>query len=267
MKKLLFLIVFCVMFLSSCVSLGTYRDVLSDVEKKKTECEDLKKTIDEQKSALNKIEKRSMFFLDELLVNLSLLGKDEEALHILQEFQKDFPSLAYFHKSEMRDLEHKIQIKKAKEERLKLSAEQRLKETHDEIAGITWYYDTDQPKNPRRIYLYIGKKADKKWLRFKIEYASSWWLYINKCTFKIDDAIETLSISLNEVTRDVSYDATIYEIIDLKVTDSVYELVSKIAHSERTLLRCHGENDLFDREITKEEKQSLRTVLEAYKKL
>lgn len=262
MKKLLFLSFLTILFFSSCASTheneGNNTKAISEEISKR---ENLEKELD-------KIAQRTYYFLDIIISNYELAEDFESAVEVLKNFKKDFPNLfPSYEEYKIRDFEQKLKLKNEKAERLKLPAEKRITKRYDEISGITWYEDPDQPRVSNRVYLYIGKKGNEKWLRFVIEYSASKWLFINKYTFKIDDEIETITPDFNEIKRDVLFAEHIYETLDCNAKRSIYRIASKIANSKRTLLRYHGEQHISDRELTKEEIQSLKTILEAYEKL
>lgn len=261
MKKLLFLSFFTVLFFS-CVS--TYE---SEDQNKKALAEEIRKRENLEKQ-FEEIVERTYYFLDIIISKYELTEDFERALEVLKNFKKDFPTLFPGSKEyKISDFEQKLKLKNEKAERLKLPAEERLTKRYDEITGITWYRDTDQPRYSDVVYMYIGKKGNEKWLRFVIEYGASKWLFINKYTFKIDDETETITPEFNEVKRDVFSSGSIYETFDRLAKGYIYTIASKIANSKRTLLRYHGEQHISDRELTKEEIQSLKTILEAYEKL
>ncbi len=271
MKKLIFLILTGLILISSCVSSYNYRhekvmrkEAENNLNKTTEELSETKTKLVKTKEQLHKLKRKTSYILQTLVFKLEDENRHEDALELITDLKKDFPDII---SQSIEDLKEKIKIKKEKEARLKKPATERLKKEYDEIEGITWLSDIDQPTGSDILYIYIGQKAGKKWLRFRIEYSADSWLFIKKYTFKIDDSLETLYAPSDKIKREVGYASRIYETLDILAEGSTYSLIKKIANSKRTLLRHHGDKNISDREISKEEKQSLKTVLEAYEKL
>src|SRR5690554_2505874 len=106
--------------------------------------------------------------------------------------------------------EKKISAEKEKQEKEKFEKERlanstkKLRTKYDDIKDITWYYDKGTPvySDNNNLHLYMGKsKEGSPWLRFKIQYTSDSWLFIENYTIKTDNQSYTISTSDRKSTR------------------------------------------------------------------
>ena len=140
-----------------------------------------------------------------------------------------------------------------------------LRQSRDEVEGITWYaHKSSPPGNSRSaIQAYIGTKNNAPWLRLKITYSAEDWLFVEGYTFNIDGKNETLELSYSDRKSDNSGGST-WEWSDLMVDAKLFQMLDRIAQSERTILRYRGKQYYKDRDVTPVEKQAIREVLQAY---
>ena len=147
-------------------------------------------------------------------------------------------------------------------------ATQGLRKRVDDIEKTTWFEAKETPKtlDQNSFHIYIGlKDGVAPWLRMRIQYSGEDWLFVQGCKVKADDSV--YSIPISEVKRDNNMEG-VYEWIDNPVDQEGFSLVGAIARSKQTKLRLVGANDhANDREITKQEKEAISLVLEAFKGL
>ena len=181
---------------------------------------------------------------------------------------------------EKSDLEiNKIALakKKAEEERQKkekirlAQATKKMRKEHDDIKGITWYYDKSSPRyvNSRtNFYAYIGKVENGyPWLRLVIQYVADDWLFIEKYIVKVDGKVyEVEENSYGEIKTD-NGGGDIWEWLDRKAGSKEFEIIKAVAYGKDVKIRFVGKKYHKDRAITNKEKLALKNVLAAHEAL
>lgn len=261
-------IVFGLLLLVSCgIPQEEFDKVLAENDKLKKEIEELK------------------FGPDKLLAKVNLLITDSDFESAKKEIQlliEKHPTSnqAFKAKELLPVIEKGILDKKENEERKQkekeifekerlANATKKLKSNYDDIKGITWYYDKGTPKynNYNSFHLYMGKNdGGLPWLRLKIQYASSDWLFIENYVIKTDKGSHTISTSRGEVERD-NGSGGIWEWYDVSLTDELYYIIKDIINSKNVKIRHNGSQYYKDRVISEKEKQGIRNVLDAYEAL
>lgn len=140
-----------------------------------------------------------------------------------------------------------------------------LRREEDRVEGVTWYKHPNQPKylNSRSTaYLYIGKRGavGRPWLRMKVQYASSDWLFVKRVTAWHDGIKEPL-ISGN-FERDNN--STIWEWMDVSPDDYQVAILRSLANAEEAILRFEGRQYRKDVNLSAGDKKAIREVLRAY---
>ncbi|WP_152599623.1 hypothetical protein [Hoeflea sp. BAL378] len=141
----------------------------------------------------------------------------------------------------------------------------RLRVKEDKVEGVTWFKHPNEPKylNSRStVYLYIGRKGKSgtPWLRMKIQYTSTDWLFVENVKAWYDGAKETLFVGRFE--RDNN--TTIWEWVDISPKSDQIELLRSIAKSKESILRFEGNQYHRDVKLSAGDKAAIRDVLEAY---
>ncbi len=136
----------------------------------------------------------------------------------------------------------------------------------DDIKGITWYYDKSTPKydNTNNIHLYIGQeKTGNPWLRLRIRYSSSDWLFIESYNIKADSSVFTISTSYGDVERDNS-SGSIWEWYDSNVDNNILVIVNSLIDAKNVKIRYNGQKYYNEKTVSQKEKRALKNVLDAY---
>jgi hypothetical protein len=204
----------------------------------------------------------------------------DSALGILQELQQKYPTfrpdevsvavkdfaLAKVEYQKEQEKEKQVQEEKnrVQEEERKIAfakAMRNLVKSRDEIEDIDWYIPRIEPC--REIHAYIGKKNDTVWLRFRMAYCASDWLFVHSAVFKVDGEKYELHYGiLDDWER--KYSSSVQEWKDVVVDAYIWNIINKIADSEKTLMRYEGQQSSSDREISTAEKLALKDVILAY---
>jgi hypothetical protein len=145
-------------------------------------------------------------------------------------------------------------------------AKRKMRIKYDDVQDITWYYYKSTPirNNNKNIHIYFGKVKDKiPYLRLKITYSASKWLFIESYDIKTDDDTYNIQASFNEVERDNDYNG-IWEWYDTTVDDKTIDIINSIISSKNSKIRYHGRQYIFDRIISNSEKNAMKNSLDAY---
>jgi hypothetical protein len=131
----------------------------------------------------------------------------------------------------------------------------------DEFEGTTFYTDKRAPfyTNVNFVYPYIGEKNGNYWLRFRMQYTSSKWLFINKAIFLVDGAKFELT---GRWERD--NDTRIWEWSDIQAGSRELLLLNAIANSKSAKVRYIGSQYRDDRTITSKEKSVIKRTIDVY---
>lgn len=151
-------------------------------------------------------------------------------------------------------------------ERAMAQATRNLTKSTDEMREIDWFYDKSTPRtnNTRNVHAYIGKKGSNVWLRFKMSYNANDWLFVESVAFKVDGEDFSLNYGLfDDWDRDNS-GGGIWEWKDVSMNRRTWDLIRKIADSEKTMMRYNGRQYYADREVSSQEKQALKNIILAY---
>lgn len=141
----------------------------------------------------------------------------------------------------------------------------RMRVEHDDMLGITWYYEITSPRflNTSAVFLYIGDNGQDYWLRFRVQYSGQDWLFIANLLFRTDGALHEVGTPYNTVKREVGY-GYVCEWYDCAIDDSILEIARALAEADDAKMRYQGQNHYLDRRISSTEKRALRSLLEAY---
>lgn len=135
---------------------------------------------------------------------------------------------------------------------------------YDLIEDINWYYDplTVSYTNQESMHLYIGKKGQDYWLRFRIQYAGEIPLSILGYTVFTDKKQYTFSPS-GEVKKGKN-EEMYWEWFDQKYDQNLHEMVEDVLFSKRAELVLIGKGVNHKRLISTKEKIAMRRILRAY---
>lgn len=145
----------------------------------------------------------------------------------------------------------------------RLAAVNVMNTSEDRIEGITWYKHPNQPRylNSRSTaYFYIGKRSGQSWLRMKVQYTASDWLFVNKVTAWHDGIKEPL-IS-GRFDRDSN--SSIWEWVDTTPDGYQIEVMRSLSEATEAILRFEGDQYHKDVTLSSGDKRAIRETLAAY---
>lgn len=140
-----------------------------------------------------------------------------------------------------------------------------LRLSHDKLEDIFFLSPRDEysSNNSDALALmpYVGVRGSEAWLRFKVYYKSSSWLFVGRFLVKADDfRREFKSVKFD---RDHS-SGSIWEWYDRPALSSDIELLGKVVGSDDAVVRFYGSKYYADRVITSKQKEKIGSVLSVY---
>lgn len=142
----------------------------------------------------------------------------------------------------------------------------KLRRKEDKIEGVTFFEHPNQPKylNTRStVYLYIGKRGEngRPWLRMKVVYTSSDWLFVQKVQAWHDGIKEPFASG----RFDRDNNTKIWEWQDVEPTDLQLVILESMANAKEAVFRFEGQQYRKDITLSAGDKKAIREVLEAYR--
>ncbi len=139
----------------------------------------------------------------------------------------------------------------------------------DVANDITTYFDKTSPRynNENGFYLTFkkdGKSGQPSDLKLKIQYTSIQPLYIQSYQFQADDYNYRLIPSKVELDHNSSQS---WEWCEVPLNSELYRLVNRIISSNTTIIRFVGRGNYTEKEVSNQQKDALKNVLDAYKSM
>ena len=289
-RNILLILALCLL-LFGCVN-SEDQKLKADYEAVKAENESLKSQVSSLEIKLDELENGA----ERLLAKAKLLfeeGDYDQSVSIFDKLIETHPeskeaktAKSYLSKIEVIKKEEKAEAlrkekaRKAEEARKEKADEARLKKSlksmmvrKDKVEGITWYtpykslvwhqYIKSYGGTEAPISLYIGKRSTP-WLRMKLYYESSDWLFCKKAIAFVDGA--KLDLTYNTFEIDNS-SGDIWEWSDVTPTDWDLTVIERIINSKEAIIRFYGNQYYNDRVVKKRHKQALQDALDAFKLL
>jgi len=147
---------------------------------------------------------------------------------------------------------------------LKKSAYEKLSARYDKQDKILWYRDVSSPgfESIPAFYLYLGKREDKLWMRLRVQYSGTEYLFLNQ--FLVDTDSGGYTFTPKEQVQRNHGEKMVWEWMDEAFTPDMYNMFYDIAHSEKAVIRFMGSGTFEERELTTKEKVALQNVLRVY---
>lgn len=143
-----------------------------------------------------------------------------------------------------------------------------MKQNKDEMRELIFYTDKSTPWDSRRngfdAYI-VATKEDKPELRLEICYESNAnWLFIRNYIIKADDQIFKIPISSPKLINRDNANGWIWEWYDTPVNADTYQIIKAVIASNKTVIRCVGDQYYDEITVSKRWKIALQNVLDAY---
>ena len=279
MKRLV--LVFCAAsVLVGCVSKSDYDAKVNEIKALQASLDETKRELEEIKFGPSRMYQQAKSELDkgafDAAINSAktLLDKHPASSEAKQATQLIAAAKASIEKQEAakRQAEERAkreaEAKKRAEEQRIANALHNMRKKHDEVEGVTWYYDKSSPHylNDRSDFqLYIGhKEKGAPWMWMRIQYVADSWLFIKRFIFLVDGKnFEIEPPQFNGVERD-NGGRKIWEWYGVAAEGKHLEIAKAVAESKKAILRYEGRQYRKDREITAQEKRAIKNVLSAH---
>lgn len=143
-----------------------------------------------------------------------------------------------------------------------------MKQNKDEMRELIFYTDKSTSWDTRRngfdAYI-VTAKEDKPELRFEICCESNVdWIYINNYIIKADDKIFNIPVSVPERMHHDNSNYWLWEWYDAPVDVDTYQIIKAVIASDKTVIRCVGNQHYTEITVSKRWKTALQNVLDAY---
>jgi hypothetical protein len=208
-------------------------------------------------------------------MKISYENKDfQTCKDLYSEMTKRHPeSKLYLEVKQIYDKIIKLEKEKAEKERLlaekeklkKLTALKKLKKNYDDVSGITWYtnpYFTHY-ESENLMSIYIGHNSSSTWLRLKMSYYGSDWIFFERAYLSYDG--NTKEIFFNEYVdkKTENSGGGVWEWIDIIVPSELEEYLKDFAQSKNAKMRLSGKYSRT-RQLTWKERQGIIDILSGY---
>lgn len=146
-----------------------------------------------------------------------------------------------------------------------------MRKTVDEMKGVTFYYD---PNNPRYInqrsglFYYIAHRPGlSPLLRVRAIYTGSEWVFFRTIFVKVDDEVFRFYVNYFDVERDNDYEG-VWEWIDVPADGDWQRLANRLkAGAKNVRIRFEGSQYYRERTMSAADITAVRRVLDAYEYL
>ncbi len=240
----------------------------SDMEKLKTEKTDILGKSKSMTAGPAEIQRKAQKLLDAARADFRD-GRYPAAREKLTALIEQYPALETA--KEARALLLKIkdaQEKKAVKDYFEMFASTNgLRMKLDSDGGVGLFKDqrTTRYKNINAFYIYFGKrKGEPPWLRLRIRYFDNHWLSTQSYIVLADNHRYVKPLARFKQSRDT---AGYSELYDNRVTGDDIDMIQAVVASKKAIVRLYGKEASVDVIITPLEKEAMKNVLAAFKKM
>lgn len=140
----------------------------------------------------------------------------------------------------------------------------RLDFYYDDMEETTWIYAKGQEKgiSDFSCYAYIGQKAGRSWLRFKLGFHQDSWIFMDAIKLKSESGSFDYIIEFGDRKSEVSNG--IYEWIDISLSEIQTAKLRQVCDGAEIKVRCKGDQYYADFVLTAAQKENLLTVFDYY---
>ena len=265
MKKVIYFLGLA-LALASCVSQSEHDKVVKEYNKVLKEKEQLSKELSQVKKDLEGYKmspKKLCANIDQLLKekNVSKLKEIEDNLSKYHPESVELKKVKQYRAQ----AEKMIAQEKAAAEKKRLQAVNKLKKKHDDVSGITWYYNPyfTHYNDANLTSLYIGKENSKVWMILKMSYSGDDWIFFENAYLSYDG--NTREISFNEYQDKESDNSggEVWEWIQVGVDDYLLSFLREMVNGKSIKMRLSGKYTKT-RNLSVNEIQGIKDVLLAY---
>jgi hypothetical protein len=156
----------------------------------------------------------------------------------------------------------KAEAERRREEARRKAAVSSMRKKEDRLENVTWYRDKTSPEYSNRngFFLYFGERLSQVWLRWRVQYRSDDWLFIQSFTVYVDG----VPYEYRSVHFERDNDSEIWEWYDTSPSANDLAMIRAVIASKEAVVRFEGRQYRADRKISAEQKRALQRVLDAY---
>ena len=150
----------------------------------------------------------------------------------------------------------------------KLQSLKKLKQNNDDVTGINWY------KNPYFIHynntnllsIYFGKEKSSIWLRLKISYEGSDWIFFESAYLSYDGNTEQIHFDEYRDKKTEVGNGSVWEWIDVLLDKEKINYLREFSQSPNAKMRLSGKYTKT-RNISLNERKAIADILNGYEAL
>ena len=159
-----------------------------------------------------------------------------------------------------------LKAEKEKQERLK--AVNRLKKNHDDVQGITWYYNPyyTHYNNRNLVSLYMGQTSSNVWLRLKMSYTGDDWIFFEHAYLSYDGRTREFPFNKYKDKESDNSGGDVWEWIDLSVSDGDLAFLKNMVDGKSVKMQLTGKYNKT-RTVSTNEIKAIREMILAYEVL
>ena len=246
MKKLIFIVLLSTL-LFGCVSKQRETELLDKINKLETK-------LDECENGAEKIYSKMKLSYED--------GNIQECKDLYFEMEKRHPDSELFievkkiydkiikEEKEKAEKERLLAEKKAKEEKIKaerekqekLKALKKLKKYYDDVADVTWYTNPYfiHHNNENLTSIYIGNSGSSTWLRLKMSYHGSDWIFFDEAYLSYDGNTKEIIFNKYDDKKTENSGGGVWEWIDISVSQDLLSYLRDFSKSKNAKMRLSG---------------------------
>lgn len=146
-----------------------------------------------------------------------------------------------------------------------LKALNKLKKSHDDVSGITWYkqpYFTHYT-NTNLTSIYLGENGSHRWLRLMMSYQGDDWIFFERAYLSYDGNTKEVLFDKYDNKETDNSGGGVWEWITVSVTNDMEMFLREFAKSKNAKMRLSGKYTKT-RNLTYNERQGILDVLNGY---
>jgi len=164
--------------------------------------------------------------------------------------------------------EEKKRLETEKRQKLE-QALQKVTITRDEVENLVWYEGL-KPENinyngliPYLVEKEVWEKEKAVYMRFHAIYQGNNWVFMDKIIFKTDNNTYEIPVKLSERKSKI-ISGGVLEWHDVPVDKELFDILTDISTSNKTIMRYRGDTERKDIVITEKEKDNIKVMIDIY---
>jgi hypothetical protein len=238
----------------------------SDYDALKKENAKLEKQLDSCRHGADKLHSRiEQAFEEEDYATVTAVYSELERRHPDYAQLDDAEKLKEKAKQIQEEKIRQAELKREKEKQEKLKALNKLRKSHDDVEGITWYKNSYfvHYNETNRTSIYIGDNGSHEWLRLKMSYSGDDWIFFEEAYLSYEGNTKQIYFDDYDDKETDNGSIGVWEWIDVSVSSGLEDYLREFSQSSQAKMRLSGKYT-ETRNLTWEERQGIRDVLNGY---